>query len=27
VVGMNFLSRLGSWRVERGTLILSADNL
>lgn len=25
VVGMNFLSRLGSWRVERGTLILEAD--
>lgn len=24
VVGMNFLSRLGSWRVERGTLILDA---
>lgn len=24
VVGMNFLSRLGSWRVERGTLILQA---
>lgn len=25
VVGMNFLSRLGSWRVERGTLVLAAD--
>ncbi|MEH3039246.1 MAG: TIGR02281 family clan AA aspartic protease [Sphingomonas paucimobilis] len=25
VVGMNFLSRLGSWRVERGTLVLEAD--
>nr|WP_277991205.1 TIGR02281 family clan AA aspartic protease [Sphingomonas panni] len=25
VVGMNFLSRLGSWRVARGTLILEAD--
>lgn len=25
VVGMNFLSRLGSWRVERGTLIFEAD--
>lgn len=24
VVGMNFLSRLGSWRVARGTLILEA---
>lgn len=24
VVGMNFLSRLGSWRVERGTLVLDA---
>lgn len=22
VIGMNFLSRLGSWRVERGTLVL-----
>ena len=26
VIGMNFLSRLGSWRVERGTLVLEADN-
>ena len=26
VVGMNFLSRLGSWRVVRGTLVLEADN-
>ena len=26
VVGMNFLSRLGSWRVERGTLILETEN-
>lgn len=25
VVGMNFLSRLGSWRVARGTLILEAN--
>ena len=25
VLGMNFLSRLGSWRVERGTLILEPD--
>ena len=25
VVGMNFLSRLGSWRVERETLVLEAD--
>lgn len=25
VVGMNFLSRLGSWRVERGTLVLEAN--
>lgn len=25
VIGMNFLSRLGSWRVERGTLVLKAD--
>lgn len=24
VIGMNFLSRLGSWRVEQGTLILEA---
>lgn len=27
VIGMNFLSRLGSWRVERGTLVLEANNL
>lgn len=27
VVGMNFLSRLGSWRVKRGTLILAADKM
>ena len=27
VVGMNFLSRLGSWRVEGGTLILTPDKL
>lgn len=27
VVGMNFLSRLGSWRVARGTLILEADTV
>lgn len=26
VIGMNFLSRLGSWRVERSTLVLEADN-
>lgn len=26
VVGMNFLSRLGSWRVERGTLVLQAGS-
>ncbi|PXA94436.1 TIGR02281 family clan AA aspartic protease [Nostoc sp. 3335mG] len=26
VIGMNFLSRLGSWRVERGTLILETGN-
>lgn len=26
VIGMNFLSRLGSWRVERGTLILETKN-
>lgn len=25
VVGMNFLSRLGSWRVVRGTLVLEAE--
>lgn len=27
VIGMNFLSRLGSWRVERGTLILETAYL
>ncbi len=27
VVGMNFLSRLGSWRVARGTLILEAGKV
>lgn len=26
VIGMNFLSRLGSWRVERNTLILETGN-
>ncbi len=26
VIGMNFLSRLGSWRVERGTLVLEAES-
>nr|WP_246359810.1 TIGR02281 family clan AA aspartic protease [Stakelama sediminis] len=25
VIGMNFLSRLGSWRVEKGVLILEPD--